>query len=318
MKRTGLFLCTFLLGHTLFAQEAASNNKMIMNYNGHWYVPGDNSLDKEALHYQQLIKEKSAFDTLARGLDKYLGRDQYNEVSNNLDKLLKSESMMPGNTALIALLQQYVDMTKALRNNIVGKDDYRRQMGLASARILKARSGGWSDDLYAYIINESIANSLAYLKEQARLDNSLMMALLQLKKDERYQNCDYNIIVDNRMLDDPDMEMFICDRMEYILGADIYRYRESTPGIIKNYNKRKKESADMMGWLLQRATQDKAPFVMPISFSHNTGDKLNEENLSLSKNQEWYVFLFYKGFLYYSDALPKCGDKATVTILYKP
>ncbi len=74
----------------------------------------------------------------------------------------------------------------------------------------------------------------------------------------------------------------------------------------------------MMGWLLQRATQDKTPFVMPISFSHNTGDKLNEENLSLSRNQEWYVFLFYKGFLYYSDALPKCGDKATVTILYKP
>lgn len=318
MKRTGLFLGAFLLAHTLFAQETASNDKTIMNYNGHWYVPGDNSLDKEALHYQQLIKEKSAFDTLAMGLDKYLGRDQYNDVSNKMDKLLKSESMMPGNSMLVGLLQQYVDMTKMLRNNIFSNDNYRRQIGLASARILKARNEGWSNDLYAYIIKESIANSMTYLKEQAKLDNNLMIALLQLKGDERYQNCDYNIIVDNRMLDDPDMEMFICDRMEYILGADIYRYRESTPGIIKNYNKRKKESADMMGWLLQRATLDKTPFVIPISFSHNTGEKLNEENLNLSKNNDWYVFLFYKGFLYYSDALPKCGDKATVTILYKP
>jgi hypothetical protein len=89
--------------------------------------------------------------------------------------------------------------------------------------------------------------------------------------------------------------------------------------VVTNYAKRKKESADLMGWLLQRATTDKSQFVVPVSYSHNPGNKPNEAAITLQKNTDWYVFLFYKGVLYYSDALPKCDHNAgMISILYKP
>ena len=44
MKKLALALSLFAFATLGYAQD-----KTIMNYNGHWYVPGDNNLDKEAL-----------------------------------------------------------------------------------------------------------------------------------------------------------------------------------------------------------------------------------------------------------------------------
>ncbi|MBS1773028.1 MAG: hypothetical protein JST82_09205 [Bacteroidetes bacterium] len=316
MKKASLLFCFILAGGIVSAQDAG-DNKTIMNYNGHWYVPGDNALDKEALHYQQLIKEKSAFDTLAKSLDYVVSRDQYDRVAKDLDLLYKDETLKYNNATLVTPLSDYVELTKMVRTNVVGNDNYRRQFALISSRVIKARREGWSDDLYMYVLRESIIGTLNFLTEMSRNDAALKLALAEIKMDQRYQDCNYNIVADAKMMDDPDMQMFICDRMEYILGADIYRYRETMPGVIKNYDKRKKESAELMGWLIQRSTQDRVKFIVPVSFSHNMADKKNEEHLMLNKNTEWYVFLFYKGLLYYSDALPKCDNKTDVTIMYK-
>jgi hypothetical protein len=98
--------------------------------------------------------------------------------------------------------------------------------------------------------------------------------------------------------------------MEYILGADIYRYRESTPGIVNNYEKRKKESGDLFGWLLQRTTQERTKFITMTDFNHS--EKGNMASFILPATTNWYVFVFYKGLLYYSDALPKCGQDIAI------
>lgn len=314
MKKLALFICALSLSGVAIAQD-----KQILNYNGHWYIPGDNTLDEEALRFQQLLKEKSSFDTLSKGIDKYVTREQFARVLEDLNQLAKSEAMLPSNGALITQLADYAEMVRVLKFVLQSNDNYRRQAATATNRIITARRDGWSNDLYSYVIRESAATLLKYLYAQSPTDKTLQLALGELSLDERYKNCRYGIAVDTRMMDDPDMQMFVCDRMEYILGADIYRYRETTPGVVTDYAKRKKESADLMGWLLQRATTDKSQFVVPVSYSHNPGNKPNEAAITLQQNTDWYVFLFYKGVLYYSDALPKCDHNAgMISILYKP
>lgn len=313
MKRISLFLAL------IFAMSAVdAQDKTIMNYNGHWYVPGDNSLDKEALQYQQLLKEKRAFDTLAKNKDVFVTREQFAQTIAAMDKLVKDEAVTANTAANAAELKAFYDLIKYMKVTLQGNDEYRKAGNTASQRVLMVRREGWSDDLYNYILREAKAGLLKMMDGRAGTDPALAMALNELKRDERYQNCAYGIAVDNRMMDDPEMQMFICDRIDYILGADIYRYRESTPGVVTNYAKRKKESADLMGWLLQRATIDKSKFITMVDYNHNPGTKPNEATVSLLKNTDWYIFLFYKGVLYYSDALPKCENGTSVSILYKP
>lgn len=313
MKRISLFLAL------IFAMSAVdAQDKTIMNYNGHWYVPGDNSLDKEALQYQQLLKEKRAFDTLAKNKDVFVTREQFAQTISAMDKLVKDEAVTANTAANAAELKAFYDLIKYMKITLQGNDEYRKAANTASQRVLMVRREGWSDDLYNYILREAKTGLLKMMDGRAGTDPALAMALNELKRDERYQNCAYGIAVDNRMMDDPEMQMFICDRTDYILGADIYRYRESTPGVVTNYAKRKKESADLMGWLLQRATIDKSKFITMVDYNHNPGTKPNEATVSLLKNTDWYIFLFYKGVLYYSDALPKCENGTSVSILYKP
>ncbi|OSZ82879.1 hypothetical protein CAP35_06340 [Chitinophagaceae bacterium IBVUCB1] len=235
-----------------------------------------------------------------------------------LDALVKEESIMQNNAATLPHLKAVYDVVKQTRITVQGNDEYRRMVNTAAQRIIMARREGWSDALYIYVMREALAGLLRGFADKANTDNVMAMVMNELKRDERYQDCKYNIAVDSRMMDDPEMQMFICDRMEYILGADIYRYRESTPGVVPNYTKRKKESGELMGWLLQRATQDKVKFITMVDYNHNTGAKPNEATTSLHKSTDWYVFLFYKGMLYYSDALPKCSTNNMVSILYKP
>ncbi len=313
MKTSLFFLAICCLFFTANGQD-----KGIMNYNGHWYLPGDNNLDKEALQYQQLIREKASFDTLAKAKDKFVTRDQFAQTMQLLDALVKDESYMPNNGETMPQLKALYDLVKQTKITVQGNDDYRRMVNTAIQRVVMARREGWSDMLYIYVMREATAGLLKGFAEKANTDNVIALVVNELQKDERYQSCKYNIAVDSRMMDDPDMQMFICDRMEYILGADIYRYRESTPGVVPNYTKRKKESADLMGWLLQRATQDKVKFITMVDYNHNAGSKPNEAITSLHRGTNWYIFLFYKGLLYYSDALPACSGNSSVSILYKP
>jgi len=314
MKKVALFLSLFAAATAGYAQD-----KTIMNYNGHWYVPGDNNLDKEALQYHQLVKEKSAFDTMAKSKDVFVTRAQYQQTMMDMDKLMKDEMMVPNSMETAALLKNYYDLAKYLKIVVQGNDDYRRLLNTTTQRVIMARrEGAWSNNLFAYVVRESIVSVMRTLNEKASTDMTLANAMSELQKDTRYQSCQYNIVVDNRMMDDPAMQMFICDRLEYIMGADIYRYRESTPGIVNNYTKRKKESADLLGWLMQRVTVDKSKFITMADLQHNPGSKPNEILAGLQKNNDWYIFIFYKGVLYYSDALPKCENTSAVSVLYKP
>lgn len=314
MKKLALALSLFAAATAGYAQD-----KTIMNYNGHWYVPGDNNLDKEALQYHQLIKEKAAFDTMAKAKDVFVTRSQYMQTMQDLDKLMKDEMLVANSMETSTLLKNYYDLAKYLKIVVQGNDDYRRLLNTTTQRVIMVRrEGAWSNDLFAYVVRESIVSVMRTLNEKATTDMMLANAMSELQKDARYQSCQYNIVVDNRMMDDPAMQMFICDRLEYIMGADIYRYRESTPGVVSNYVKRKKESADLLGWLMQRVTVDKTKFITMADLQHNPGSKPNEILASLQKNNDWYIFIFYKGVLYYSDALPKCENKSAVSVLYKP
>lgn len=296
-----------------------AQDKTIMNYNGHWYVPGDNNLDKEALQYHQLIKEKTAFDAMAQSKDVFVTRAQYMETMQELDKLMKDEMVAPNSMETATLIKNYYDLVKYLKIVVQGNDEYRRLLNTNTQRVIMVRrEGAWSNDLFAYIVRESITNVLNGLNEKSSTNPALAVTMTELQKDTRYQSCKYDIVIDNRMMDDPAMQMFVCDRIEYIMGADIYRYRESTPGVVSNYAKHKKESADLLGWLMQRVTVDKSRFISMADFQHNPGSKPNEVTSSLLKNNDWYIFIFYKGVLYYSDALPKCENASAVSIMYKP
>lgn len=314
MKKLALALSLFAATIAGYAQD-----KTIMNYNGHWYVPGDNNLDKEALQYHQLVNEKAAFDTMARSKDVFVTRAQYMQTMQDLDKLMKDEMLVPNSMETSTSLKSFYDLAKYLKIVVQGNDDYRRLLNTATQRVIMSRrEGAWSNELFAYVVKESIVTILKSLNEKSSTDAMLASTMAELQKDERYQSCKYNIVVDNRMMDDPAMQMFICNRMEYIMGADIYRYRESTPGVVSNYAKRKKESAALMGWLMQRVTTDRSKFITMADFQHNPGSKPNEILASLPKNNDWYIFIFYKGVLYYSDALPKCENNSAVSIMYKP
>lgn len=314
MKKLALALSLFAATIAGYAQD-----KTIMNYNGHWYVPGDNNLDKEALQYHQLVNEKAAFDTMARSKDVFVTRAQYLQTMQDLDKLMKDEMLVPNSMETSTSLKSFYDLAKYLKIVVQGNDDYRRLLNTATQRVIMSRrEGAWSNELFAYVVKESIVTILKSLNEKSSTDAMLASTMAELQKDERYQSCKYNIVVDNRMMDDPAMQMFICNRMEYIMGADIYRYRESTPGVVSNYAKRKKESAALMGWLMQRVTTDRSKFITMADFQHNPGSKPNEILASLPKNNDWYIFIFYKGVLYYSDALPKCENNSAVSIMYKP
>lgn len=314
MKKLALALSLYAFATLGYAQD-----KTIMNYNGHWYVPGDNNLDKEALQYHQLITEKAAFDTMAKGKDVFVTRTQYMQTMQELDKLMKDEMLVPNSMETSASLKSFYDLAKYLKIVVQGNDDYRRMLNTATQRVIMARrEGAWSNELFAYVVKEAVVSLVKNLSEKSSTDMVLAATMAELQKDERYQSCMYNIVVDNRMMDDPAMQMFICDRMEYIMGADIYRYRESTPGVVSNYAKRKKESAALMGWLMQRVTTDRSKFITMADFQHNPGSKPNEILANLQKKNDWYIFIFYKGVLYYSDALPKCENSSAVSIMYKP
>lgn len=296
----------------LSVTDLLAQDNRLMNYNGHWYAPGDNSLDKEALRYQLLIKEKSQFDSMAKRKDVFVNRNQYNETINELDRLAADEVGVANSTETGALLKDYIYLVKSLRNNAQANDEYRRMLNTTSARILMSRREGWSNDLYWYVLRESIVSVLDFFNAKANTDNILKIVMNGINGDSRYTKCGRTVTVDSKMTDDPAMQVFVCDRMEYILGADIYRYRESTPGIVNNYEKRKKESGDLFGWLLQRCTQERAKFITMTDFNHS--EKGNMASFILSANTNWYVFVFYKGLLYYSDALPKCGNDVTIPL----
>jgi hypothetical protein len=213
--------------------------------------------------------------------------------------------------------KDFRDMVDGLRNAAQGNDEYRRMVNNHISRVLKARREGWSDELYAYVMNESIGRLYTYFNAKANTDAGLKYIVAAINIDERYQKCNSTITIDEKMMDDPGIQMFICDRMEYVMGADIYRYRESTPGVVTNYAKRKKESGDLYGWLFQRAAADMSGFIMLADFNHNAGNKANEAILRLRRSGNWYVFLFYKGALYYSDALPNCTSGNSLNIPFK-
>lgn len=303
-----------LLATLLFAAAFANaQNDNLMNYNGHWYAPNANSLDKEALRNQQLLKEKSSFDSLAKKLDVFINRNDYTKLLNDF----ATDERLTGNIELSVAQKDFKDLITAFRYTAQGNDEYRRFINNQVSRVLMARREGWSDELYLYVLRESIGVTKAFFNTKANTDATVKIITHELNNDARYQICNYKIAVDAKMTDDPGMQLFICDRMEYVLGADIYRYRESTPGVVTNYAKRKKESGDLYGWLFQRATMDKAGFLTMADFSHNAGANANEAIVKLNRNANWYVFMFYKGVLYYSDALPKCETGATVNVPYK-
>lgn len=303
-----------LLATLLFAATAANaQNDNLMNYNGHWYAPNASSLDKEALRYQQLLKEKSSFDSLARKLDVFINRNEYTKLLNDFT----TDERLTGNIELSVAQKDFKDLVTAFRYTAQGNDEYRRFVNNQVSRVLMARREGWSDELYLYVLRESIGVTKAFFNTKANTDAAVKTITNELNNDVRFQLCNYKIAVDAKMMDDPGMQLFICDRMEYVLGADIYRYRESTPGVVTNYAKRKKESGDLFGWLFQRATMDRAGFLTMADFNHNAGANANEAIVKLNRNTGWYVFLFYKGVLYYSDALPKCEAGVAVNVPFK-
>jgi hypothetical protein len=292
---------------------ATAQNNNLMNYNGHWYAPNASSLDKEALGYQQLLKEKASFDSLAKSLDVFVNRSRFTNTMNDLP----TDEKVTGNVNVSMLQKDFRDMVDRLKNIAQGNDEYRRVMNYHISRVLKARREGWSDELYAYVMHESIGILYNYFNAKANTDAGLRNVVAEMNADERYQKCSEKITADDKMMDDPNMQLFICDRMEYVMGADIYRYRESTPGVVTNYAKRKKESTDLYGWLFQRATADMSGTIMLADFNHNAGSKANEAILKLRRSGNWYVFLFYKGALYYSDALPNCATGNGLNIPFK-
>jgi hypothetical protein len=297
----------------LSVAAANAQNNNLMNYNGHWYAPNASSLDKEALGYQQLLKEKASFDSLAKSLDVFVNRNTFSNTMNDL----RTDEKVTGNMNVSKPQKDFRDMADDLKNIAQGNDEYRRVLNYHISRVLKARREGWSDELYTYVMNESIGTLYNYFNAKANTDAGLRYAVAAINADERYQKCTQKITVDDKMMDDPNLQLFICDRMEYVMGADIYRYRESTPGVVTNYAKRKKESGDLYGWLFQRATADMSGFILLADFNHNAGSKANEALLKLRRSGNWYVFLFYKGALYYSDALPNCATGNGMNIPFK-
>jgi hypothetical protein len=311
-KKYGMnkFLTAILL-LTVVTVRAQNNN--LMNYNGHWYAPHASSLDKEALSYQLLLTEKATFDSLARNLDVFVDRATF---SRNINELMKNQRVT-GNMSVSVLQKDFSDLTGLLKYPVQGNDEYRRFINTYVARVMKARNEGWSDELYAYVMREAVGIVYNFFNTKAKTDGALRAVVAEINSDARYQKCKNRITVDAKMMNDPNMQMFICNRMEYVLGADIYRYRESTPGVVTNYAKRKKESNDLFGWLFQRATTDRANFIALADFNHDAGSKTNEAIVALNRNTSWYIFLFYKGVLYYSDALPLCDGGPGLNIPFK-
>jgi len=324
MNKALLFFAFLLVSFKGFSQ--GGNASSTISYGGHSFGTAYDDDAKLALWSQRLINNQRSIDTFANTrYGHHISEQQYIASLKDLYKLtLGKNPRVEASKELKALISEFYDLQNATSNAVIQNNVYRRNMYVLNQRVMMCVNEGmtliegWDMDQNIYNLQNTIREAAEFIKLNAIDDGALNDQWKLVAGNAHFNKCNYNITIEDSMFaragNPSNIEIYIVDQLHYNICKTRYKTDVAKGAIPENWRNKQKESNFLKDYLKATMTIANEPLVYNISLGEHVGSKPNACFASLSLMNDWYIYVFYKGKLYYANALPKGGINDNVSL----
>ncbi len=322
-----LLLFAFLLFSVKgFSQSGGNDASASINYGGHSFGNAYDADAKLALWSQRLINNQASVDTFAnQRYDKYVTGMQYDASVKELEKTVKTKHRVTEASADIKnWLNEYYILQNAISGAIINNSANRHFMYVLNNRVMMTINEGmtmiegWDLDQTLFNLQNAVREAGEYVRANAIDDIKLRAAWATVSDNPHYNNCKYMITIDDSLFaragSPSNIDIYIVDQLHYNIAKTRYKTDVSKGAIPSDFRNRQKESDFLKDYLKASLRISREPLMYNISLGDHIGEKPNNCMASLSLVPDWYIYVFYKGKLYYVNSLPKGGNNEMVNV----
>jgi len=324
MNKALLFFAFLLFSFKSFSQTGDASSAI--NYGGHSFGTAYDDDAKLALWSQRLINNQRSVDTFAnQRYDRYVTDYQYNNSVKELEKMVNTKHRVTeARKEIKNWLNEYYTLQLAISSSVINNSANRRFMYTLNNRVmLTINEGmtaieGWDLDQTLFNLQNAVMEASDYVKWAAIDDKTLREQWLLVADNPHYNTCKYTITVEDSLFahagSPSNIEIYIIDQLHYNIAKTRYKTDISKGAIPDNFRNRQKESNFLKDYLKATMTISKEPLMYNISLGDHVGAKPNTCFATLSLIPDWYIYVFYKGKLYYVNSLPKGSVHENVSV----
>lgn len=258
-----------------------------------------------------------AFDSFTRAsLKPYLSRNQFYSYLEELKKTPK-KAEMSGYSDYSNAIGVFCNNIRNL-NQLSTSDDYRYRLYQISMPVHKVINESWGNDIVDAVLKEAFLNLYEYTNMLAANDPALANApkyvdMTPIKTDETKGQCQFTVKIDEPVLKKDDVEVYFSDLALFRKISKKYS-GNLLVGPVEGWQSLKDES-DVVRTLLQ-AYEGKHEIPAYYVYEYKLKDFGNPSTVqqSLYKDQDWFVWIFRNGVLYYSYMAHPCAKISKVTV----
>jgi len=326
MNKALLFFAFLLFSLKGFSQQGGGDASAAISYGGHSFGTAYDEDAKLALWSQRLINNQRSIDTFAnQRYDKYVTDYQYNNSVRELEKTVRNKHRVTDASPEIKnWLNEYYTLQNAISGVVMTNPADRHFMYVLNNRVMMTINEGmtmiegWDLDQTLFNLQNAVREASAYVRMNAIDNDALRAAWATVSNNPHFYNCKYMITVDDSLFakagSPSNIDIYIVDQLHYNIAKTRYKTDISKGAIPDNFRNRQKESNFLKDYLKATMTITNEPLMYNISLGDHIGEKPNTCLMSLSLIPDWYIYVFYKGRLYYVNSLPKGGMNEMVNV----
>jgi hypothetical protein len=324
MNKALLFFAFLLVSFKGFSQGGDASSTI--SYGGHSFGTAYDDDAKLALWSQRLINNQRSIDTFAiTRYGHHITEQQYIASLKELYALTQGKNArVEASRELKSLINEYYELQNATSIAVIQNTVYRHYMYVLNMRVMMCINEGmtliegWDMDQNVYNLKNTIREAAEFIKVNAIDDGALKAQWKLVAGNPQFNTCNYNITIEDTLFaragSPSNIEIYIVDQLHYNICKTRYKTDISKGAIPENFRNKQKESNFLKDYLKATLTLANEPMVYNISLGEHVGSKPNSCFASLSLMNDWYIYVFYKGKLYYANALPKGGINDNVSL----
>ncbi len=258
-----------------------------------------------------------AFDSFTRAsLKPYLSRDQfyrYMEELKTTPKVAQSIGYGEFSNAIGVFCNSIRNLSR-----ISSQEDFRYRLYQISMPVYKVINESWGNDIVDAVLKEAYLNLYEYTNMMAAGNPEYASApkyvdMTPIKTDESKGQCQFTVVIDEPVLKKDEIEVYFSDLALFRKISKRYS-GDLLAGPINGWESIKDES-DVVRTLLQ-AYEGKHELPAYYVYEYKLKDFGNPSTIqqNLYKDQDWFVWVFRKGVLYYSYMAHPCAKISKITV----
>ena len=258
-----------------------------------------------------------AFDSFTKAsLKPYLSRDQFYQYMEELKNTPK-RAQMSGYGDFSNAIGMFCNNIRNL-NRLSSQEDFRYRLYQISMPVHKVINESWGNDVVDAVLKEAYLNLYEYTNMMAAGDPAYAAApkyvdMAAIKTDESKGQCQFTVVIDEPVLKKDEIEVYFSDLALFRKISKKYS-GSMLEGPIAGWESLEDES-DVVRTLLQ-AYEGKHELPAYYVYEYKLKDFGNPSTIqqNLYKDQDWFIWVFRNGTLYYSYMAHPCAKISKVTV----